>query len=136
MKPEQKQIYYITGETKAKAMASPALERLRKLDYEVRPAFALVGLECLALLRWTSVAASGSFSASPPLSCPPSPSPLTPPLLPQVLLLADPLDEMAVQSLAKFGDKDLIDAAKEMVAETEEEKKELEQAGKETEDLR
>lgn len=36
MKPDQKQIYYITGETKAKAMASPALERLRKLDYEVR----------------------------------------------------------------------------------------------------
>lgn len=87
MKPEQKQIYYITGETKKKAMASPALERLRKLDYEV-------------------------------------------------IVLADPLDEMAMQSLAKFADKDLVDAAKEMAAETEEEKREIEEASKELEGLR
>jgi heat shock protein beta len=87
MKPEQKQIYYVTGETKKRALASPALENLRKRGYEV-------------------------------------------------VILQDPLDEMAMQSLGKYADKDIVDAAKEQQAETDEEKAFLEEKGQETQALR
>jgi len=87
MKPDQKQIFYVTGETKTRALASPVLEKLRQLDYEV-------------------------------------------------LILSDPLDEMAVQSVGKYADKDIVDAAKEQQATTEEEKKIVEEEGKELEKLR
>jgi molecular chaperone HtpG len=87
MKPEQKQIYYVTGETKKRALASPALEKLRKRGFEV-------------------------------------------------IILQDPLDEMAMQSLGKFAEKDIVDAGKEQQAETDEEKAFLEEKGKELEGLR
>lgn len=87
MKPAQKQIYYVTGETKKRALASPALEKLRKKGYEV-------------------------------------------------IILQDPLDEMAMQSLGKYADKDIVDAAKEQQAETDEEKAFLEEKGQETQALR
>ncbi len=87
MKPEQKQIFYVTGETKKRALASPALEKLRKQGMEV-------------------------------------------------IILQDPLDEMAMQSLGKYAEKDIVDAAKEQQAETEEEKAFLAEKGKETEPLR
>lgn len=87
MKPEQKQIFYVTGETKKRALASPALEKLRKQGCEV-------------------------------------------------IILQDPLDEMAMQSLGKFAEKDIVDAAKEQQAETDEEKAFLEEKGQELEGLR
>lgn len=87
MKPEQKQIFYVTGETKKRALASPALEKMRKQGYEV-------------------------------------------------IILQDPLDEMAMQSLGKYGEKDIVDAAKEQQAETEEEKAFIEEKGKDLQALR
>jgi HSP90 family molecular chaperone len=87
MKEDQKQIYYVTGETKKRALSSPALEKLRQLDYEV-------------------------------------------------IVLQDPLDEMAMQSLAKYAEKDIVDAAKEQQAETDEEKSFLDEKGRELQDLR
>ena len=87
MKPEQKQIYYVTGETKMRALSSPVLEKLRKEDVEV-------------------------------------------------IILQDPLDEMAMQSLGKFGEKDIVDAAKEQQAETDEEKSFLDEKGRELQTLR
>ena len=87
MKPDQKQIYYVTGETKKRALASPALEKLRQDGYEV-------------------------------------------------IILQDPLDEMAMQSLGSYGEKDILDAAKEQQAETEEEKSFVEEKGKELQSLR
>jgi HSP90 family molecular chaperone len=87
MPEDQKQIFYVTGETKRQALSSPALEMLRKKGYEV-------------------------------------------------IFLMDPLDEMAMQSLGKFQDKDIVDAAKEQMAETDEEKSFLEEKGKELEKLR
>lgn len=87
MKEDQKQIFYVTGETKKRALASPALEKLRKKGYEV-------------------------------------------------IILQDPLDEMAMQSLGKYAEKDIVDAAKEQQAETDEEKAFLEEKGTELQGLR
>jgi heat shock protein beta len=47
MKPEQKQIYYLSGASKAAAAASPVLERLRNKGYEVL--FALDQIDEIAL---------------------------------------------------------------------------------------
>ena len=47
MKPDQKQIYYISGASRAAAAASPVLERLRKQGYEVM--FALDQIDEIAL---------------------------------------------------------------------------------------
>jgi len=87
MKPDQKQIFYVTGETKKRALASPALEKLRKQGFEV-------------------------------------------------IILQDPLDEMSMQSLGKYAEKDIVDAGKEQQAETDEEKAFLEEKGTEMQGLR
>merc|ERR1719235_2143201 len=64
MKEGQKQIYYLSGASKAAAASSPVLERLNKLGYEV-------------------------------------------------LFALDQIDEIALQGVGKFGDFDVVDAAKE-----------------------
>ena len=85
MKEGQKQIYYLSGASKAAAASSPVLERLNKLGYEV-------------------------------------------------LFALDQIDEIALQGVGKFGEYDVVDAAKEnteLGEMSDEEKSEAEAAEKE-----
>jgi HSP90 family molecular chaperone len=83
MKEGQKQIYYLSGSSKAAAAASPVLERLNKQGYEV-------------------------------------------------LYALDQIDEIALQGVGKFGEFDVIDAAKENVdlGELSEDEKEASEVAK------
>ena len=88
MKPEQKFIYYVVGETRAQAAMSPALEKLKQKGYEV-------------------------------------------------LYVSEPLDEMTLQNIESFENKQIIDAGKEAIDDvTEEEKKEKERKNSEFEGFR
>ncbi len=88
MPSEQKNIYYVVGETRAQAAASPALEILKKKGYEV-------------------------------------------------LLLAEPIDEMMLQNIDKFEGKVIVDAAKESPKDmSAEEKQEKEVKNLDSEDFR
>eukprot|EP00967_Tisochrysis_lutea_P098339 scaffold145130_cov31-Tisochrysis_lutea.AAC.3 len=82
MKEGQKQIYYVSGSSRAAAASSPVLEGLRKKGYEV-------------------------------------------------LIALDQIDEIALQGIGKFGDFDVVDAAKEgtdLGEQSEEEKASVEAA--------
>jgi HSP90 family molecular chaperone len=82
MKEGQKQIYYVSGASRAAAASSPVLEGLRKKGYEV-------------------------------------------------LIALDQIDEIALQGVGKFGDFEVVDAAKEgadLGAQSEEEKASVEAA--------
>lgn len=85
MKEGQKQIYYVSGASRAAAASSPVLEGLRKKGYEV-------------------------------------------------LIALDQIDEIALQGVGKFGDFDVVDAAKEGadLGEQSDEEKASTQAAKES----
>ncbi len=90
MPTEQNFIYYASGETKAQAAMSPAIEKLKKKGYEV-------------------------------------------------IFVSEPIDEMCLQYIDKYGNKQIVDSAKELPSnsnESEEEKKEKELKNEEISSLR
>ncbi|KAG5460285.1 MAG: heat shock protein 83 [Olpidium bornovanus] len=99
----QKNIYYITGESKAAVEHSPFLEVLKKKGFEV--------------------CASSFFAFSPQDAVGGQPR------YHPVLYMVDPIDEYAVQQLKEFDGKKLMSVTKEglEIEETEEEKKQAEE---------
>lgn len=88
MKEDQKFIYYVVGETRAQAAASPALEKLQKKGYEV-------------------------------------------------IYISDPIDEFTLSNIAKWQDKQIVDAGKESDTDmSEEERREKDQKNTDLEGLR
>ena len=111
----QKQIYYLSGASKAAAASSPVLERLRKKGFEVLHALD----PCVyARVRYTC-ASSDVYSMC--MACT------------QVLYALDQIDEIALQGVGKFEEYEVIDAAKENVdlGELSEEEKGEAEAAKE-----
>jgi molecular chaperone HtpG len=88
MKEDQKQIFYVVGETKSQAAMSPAIEKVKAKGYEV-------------------------------------------------ICISEPIDEMTLQNIEKFEDKELVDIGKEMKEElSDEEKNEKGKKNEEYEGLR
>lgn len=88
MPEEQKNIYYVVGETRAQAAMTPALERLKKKGYEA-------------------------------------------------IYVSEPIDEMTLQNIEKFQEKQIVDVGKESNDDlTEEEKEEKSKANADLEDFR
>merc|ERR1712146_41957 len=88
MPDDQKNIYYVVGETRAQAAMSPALERLKQKNYEI-------------------------------------------------LYVSEPIDEMTLQNIVRFNDKDIVDVGKEAGQElSEDEKKEQKEKNEDSEKLR
>ena len=88
MPQDQKAIYYVVGETRAQAAASPALEKLRQKGYEI-------------------------------------------------LYLSEPIDEMTLQNIEKYKEKDIVDVGKEYSKDlSDEEKREKEYKNEDTEAFR
>ena len=90
MKPEQKAIYYIAADSVSSAKNTPFLERLLQKDYEV---CFLMSWPCLLL----SVLLILCFTYA----------------LLQVLFLVDSVDEVAINSLKTYKDKEFVDISKE-----------------------
>lgn len=88
MPEDQKVIYYVVGETRAQAAASPALEKIRQKGFEV-------------------------------------------------LYLSEPIDEMTLQNIEKYEDREIVDVGKEYTKDlSEAEKREKENKNEDSEAFR
>lgn len=92
MKPEQKDIYFIAADSVSSAMNTPFLEKLKEKDLEV---YFLSTIHFSHLIELKYVFKLFLF------------------LFLQVLLLVDPIDEIAIQNLKSYKEKSFVDVSKE-----------------------
>lgn len=113
MKPDQKDIYYIAADSVTSAKNTPFLERILQKDLEVRSQL------CFIFVLWVFSEHSCHFSISKLQLMAHYVFPFHVFIqfvdfsLSQVLYLVDPIDEVAIQNLKSYKEKNFVDISKE-----------------------